>query len=112
MILGMIGRVTRASTACMLVLLAACAAQIVALRPSTPLTITSASGAAQGVTRRIVLRVFGAERQRIDWRAFRALEENGSQGYRSDALLDSATLLVTRTGPLFSSNERATAIQR
>ena len=52
-----------------------------------------------------MLRVFDAHGNRIAWRAFRRLQENGlgSNGI-DDALLDPATLAVSRTGPLFSSD--------
>ncbi len=55
-------------------------------------------------TRRVLFHVFDTRGNRIAWSAFRELEEagQGSNG-ANDALLDPTTLVVTRTGPLFSS---------
>jgi hypothetical protein len=56
-------------------------------------------------SRRIVLRVFDSHGNRIDWNAFRQIADNGQSGIGSDdALLDATTLVMTRSGPLFSSN--------
>lgn len=90
----------------MLLLLANCSAREVALHPppfdhAVQGDIARTRGDA---ARRIVFHVFDAGGRRIDWSEFRQLEENGKQGYEDDALLEKATLLVTRTGPLFSSN--------
>ena len=93
----MIGRVARVSGACMLLLFGGCSGYFSRSIPAT-------GGGEQEAARRIVLHVVDAEGKRIDWSAFRRLEENGPAGYRNDALLDSATLMLTRTGPLFSSN--------
>ncbi|MGA9017382.1 MAG: hypothetical protein WB438_00385 [Candidatus Cybelea sp.] len=93
----MIGRVARVSGACMLLLFGGCSGYFSRSIPAT-------GGGEHEAARRIVFHVVDAEGKRIDWSAFRQLEENGPAGYRNDALLDSATLMLTRTGPLFSSN--------
>jgi hypothetical protein len=86
-------------------LLAACA--LPAQRSILPVTAFERFGGAseRGAGRRIVLRVFDTHGNRIGWSAFRQLEENG-QGTNgiSDALLEPTTLMLTRTGPLYSSN--------
>jgi|ERR1700722_14296724 hypothetical protein len=93
----MIGKIAQVSSACMLLLLAACLAY-------SARSVPSAGPVDQAATRRIVFHVVDAEGKRIDWSAFRRLAENGPAGYSDDALLDPATLTLTRTGPLFSSN--------
>ena len=56
-------------------------------------------------SRRVVLLAFDTHANRLDWNAFRQLEENG-QGSSGgdDALLDPTTLIVTKNYPLYSSN--------
>jgi hypothetical protein len=58
----------------------------------------------RGSDRRVVFRVFDTKGKRIDWSAFRLIEKNGPAGNGNDALVEPATLVMTRTGPLFSSN--------
>jgi hypothetical protein len=57
-------------------------------------SIPATAGAERGAARHIVFRVADAKGRRIDWSAFRQREENGAAGYRNDALLDPATLLL------------------
>ena len=56
-------------------------------------------------SRRVVLLAFDTHANRLDWTAFRQLEENG-QGSSGDddALVDPTTLILTQNYPLFSSN--------
>ena len=56
-------------------------------------------------SRRVVLLAFDTHGNRLDWTAFRQLEENGqgSSG-ADDALVDPTTLILTENYPLFSSN--------
>ena len=84
-------------------LLGGCAAQTRLAPPA------AGEAAPLGANRQIVLQAFDDKGNRIDWSAFRKIEESG-QGANGidDALLDPATFGLTQTGPLFSSNGTAT----
>jgi hypothetical protein len=87
------------------VLMTACAFQ--AQRGIPPVAgIGEPSGAVtRDGDRQVVLRVFDAKGNRLDWSAFRRNADNGlSASGLDDALLDATTLMMTRSGPLFSSN--------
>lgn len=88
-----------------LLILAGCSTRLSGSIP--PAALPQTVGASQDAPRRILLLAFDAHGNRLDWSAFRQLETNGKSGYANDALIDPATLLVTRIGPLFSSSGTA-----
>ncbi len=93
--------IAAAASAC--ALLSGCALQAQRALPQTGAALSGAAESSAG--RIVVLRVFDRHGKRVDWRVFRQVEENG-QGASgiNDALLDSSTLVLASTGPLFSSN--------
>ena len=86
-------------------LMTGCASQGGRTLPPSGGVVQSSGAPRSDASRRVVLLAFDTHGNRLDWTAFRQLEENGqgSSG-ADDALVDPTTLILTENYPLFSSN--------